>query len=58
MIRLPLNQKYVLLICASIAIFSYLRRDCYKPSYIRYTTTWHICNTIILCFGANRMVNI
>lgn len=56
MIRLPLNQKYILLTCAALAVFSYLRRDCYRPSYVRYTLVWHICNTAILCFGTNTMI--
>lgn len=58
MIRLQLNQKYILLLCALVAMFSYLRRNCYKPSYIRYTLAWHICNTIIICFGTNTMIGI
>ena len=62
-IILLLNKKNILLcgiliISVIIGIFSFLIRDCYKPSYPHYTLLWHISCSIILCIATNTITTI
>ena len=46
------NRLQLIIGCISFitAVLSYINRNCYYPSYKYYTSLWHTCNSILLCF--------
>ena len=47
-----LEQIIVGIICLTIAIYSYMKRNIYSPTYKIHTTMWHTCNSILLLFAS------